>query len=152
MNIERIKQNVRIKRNGCWEWQRSCNSAGYGQLTEDKVYWLAHRYSFACSNKRLKDTDVIRHRCHNTKCCNPNHLIKGTHLDNYFDSFAKHKKADALRRGTWIIKRKKYPTIRIASDKTGIHQSTILKHTVNGVFNLSSYRAACLIANKEPKV
>lgn len=31
-----IKTKVLILSSGCWEWQRSTNSAGYGQLTINK--------------------------------------------------------------------------------------------------------------------
>lgn len=46
MDLDKIKSSVTISDAGCWEWQKSCNSAGYGQLTEDKKYWLAHRYTY----------------------------------------------------------------------------------------------------------
>ena len=81
MNLDRIKNNTTVSDTGCWEWQKSCNSSGYGQLTENKKYWSAHRYAYACTNT-LSDGDVVRHTCHNRKCCNPEHLKIGTHKDN----------------------------------------------------------------------
>lgn len=152
MKISRIVQNIVVGDNDCWIWQKSCNSAGYGQLTEDKKYWLAHRYAYACVNSDLSDDLVVRHKCHNTKCCNPNHLTLGTNKDNYYDSIDKHNEASKNKRKTWIINGVHYPTIRAASKETKLRQSTIIKHTVNGVFDVDTYRHACKKANAVPKL
>lgn len=45
--MERIKANINIDPlTGCWNWQKSVTSAGYGQLTENKKYWTTHRYVY----------------------------------------------------------------------------------------------------------
>ena len=152
MDIDRVLKNIKKDSNGCWVWQRSCNSAGYGQLTENKVYWLAHRYAYACVNQDLKSSDVVRHQCHNPKCCNPNHLLVGTHKDNWHDSADTHIKSAALRRAYWSIDGVVYETIRAAHKATGISMAALVKHTNNGVFNIDSYRQACKIAACKPKI
>ena len=152
MKISRIKNNCIVNSKGCWIWQKSCNSAGYGQLTENKVYWLAHRYAYACLNQDLKSADVVRHQCHNTKCCNPNHLILGTHKDNWHDSVAIHRKSAALRRSKWSIQGISYPTLRVAQKSTGISTGALIRHTTNGLFNVTSYRIDCKKANRVPKI
>lgn len=151
MNLERIKNNIKITPTGCWEWQKSCNSAGYGQLTENKKYWLTHRYAYACTNE-LSYEDVVRHRCHNTKCCNPEHLEIGTHKDNWEDSKDLHLEASAKKRKKWCIDGIVYSTVREASKKTGIHQNTICKYTVNDVFDIVGYRLGCKKANQKPRI
>lgn len=151
MKLERIKENTSITENGCWEWQKSCNSAGYGQLQVDKVYWLAHRYSYACTNS-LEKGDVVRHKCHNTRCCNPEHLEVGGHKDNWADSREVHLEAASKRRKKWSVNGTEYATIREASEQTGLHQGTLIKHTSDGVFNINSYRAGCKKANVTPKL
>lgn len=152
MDIYRIKKNTVVTPSGCWEWQRSCNSAGYGQLTENKVYWLAHRYAYACTNLDLEPTDVIRHQCHNTKCCNPSHLLVGTHKDNWQDSADVHTKASSHRRAKWSIGNIEYPTAREAQKATGISISSLIKYTKEGIFDIPAYRAACKIAAWVPKI
>jgi hypothetical protein len=42
---------------------------------------------------------LVRHRCHNKICCNPDHLISGDNFDNYHDSEDTYKEAAAKRRG-----------------------------------------------------
>lgn len=152
MDIKRIKQNVEIKNNGCWEWNKSTCSSGYGQLTENKKYWLAHRYSYSCCYGEIGKGKVIRHTCHNPKCCNPKHLISGTQADNWNDSRVKNIISMKKRRGNWEICGVKYRTCREASDKTGISLAAIVKHTKNGVFDVVEYRRKCKIAAWTPKV
>ena len=150
MDIEKIKSLVKVNQStGCWEWQNSCTSAGYGQLRENKIYWLAHRYAYACS-KPLAATDVVRHKCHNTRCCNPEHLETGTHKDNWEDSRELHLATSAKRRKKWIVNGVRYGTIREASAGTGLSQGALTKHTVEGVFNIDSYVKACSIARVTP--
>ena len=151
MNISLITSKVEILPNGCWQWQKSTNSAGYGQLTVKKRYWLSHRYALACVQS-VQDTDVVRHLCHNIKCCNPEHLAIGTHKDNYHDSLAIHQKANESKRHVWIVNGVSYPTCREAVKQTTIPIQTILKYTVNGVFDIYAYRAVCKIACWVPKI
>ena len=151
MNLDKIKSKTTLSSNGCWLWNASCNSAGYGQLTENKVYWLAHRYAYAC-NSNLEKTDVVRHKCHNTRCCNPAHLEIGTSKDNWYDSIEAHTAASIKRRKTWIVENIAYSTIREAVQKTGLTMHSLIKYTHEGIFQIEKYREACKIANKVPKV
>ena len=152
MDIKRILDNININEYGCWVWNKSYNSAGYGQLTENGVYWLAHRYSFAYHNMGIDDFSIIRHVCFNTLCCNPEHLEEGSHYDNYHDSIQLHRLATDKLRGTWIINGIQYPTVTVASNLTGISQGAIIRNTVDGVFDLDRYRNNCLQANRKPKI
>lgn len=151
MSLEKILKNIKVTPTECWEWQKSTNSAGYGQLTVNKKYWTAHRYALSCTTE-VKETDVVRHKCHNTKCCNPEHLIVGTHKDNYEDSKDKHLSSSTKRRHIWSINGVSYATCREAVLLTGLSITTIIKHTTNGVFDLDSYRKNCKIANWKPKL
>ena len=152
MDINRIKKDVLVTKTQCWEWQKSLNSSGYGQLTENKVYWTTHRYAYTCINGPISDELVIRHKCHNTKCCNPDHLEVGSHRDNWEDSKALHLSLSAQRRKVWEVKGVVYNTIIEASNATGLPHSTLVKHTVNGVFNIAGYHEGCYKSRKIPKV
>ena len=52
---------------------------------------LAHRLSYKTFVGPLSDTDVVRHKCDNPQCVNPNHLETGTHLDNMLDRFKRDR-------------------------------------------------------------
>ena len=151
MNLDRIKKNIDII-DECWIWNRSCTQDGYGQLTESRKYWKTHRYAYTCVNGNIPDGLLIRHSCHNPKCCNPDHLLTGTNLDNYNDSKETHKIAAKQRRKKWNINNVSYGTLREAVQETGITPQTIIKHTKDGIFNISNYRNNCYIARVTPKI
>lgn len=152
MNKERILKNIAVKDSGCWEWQKSLTSAGYGQLTEKKKYWTAHRYSFTAFNHDIPKDKIVRHMCHNTKCCNPAHLELGTHKENYFDSIDKHNESSVKNRAVWSVNGVIYNTIRSAQKSLGLSSSSLCKYTKDGIFDIQAYRDGCRAANKVPKV
>jgi len=74
----------------CWEWKASCNRDGYGQFWIGHTFVPAHRFAYVVKyNEKISSKDIICHRCDNTKCCNPNHLFKGTTFDNVKDKLQK---------------------------------------------------------------
>lgn len=70
----------------CWEWKAG-KVKGYG------VFWIragdpiyAHRMAYQLANGVELTSDVlVRHKCDNPPCCNPRHLLTGTHADNARD-------------------------------------------------------------------
>jgi hypothetical protein len=152
MNMDRIHKSTVVDANGCWVWQKSTCGAGYGQLTVNKKYWMAHRYSYAATNGTLSSSDVIRHICHNPKCCNPDHLLAGSHADNWKDSEQKHRDHHRKVATTWIVGDMSFSTSRQAVAQTGLSITTLIKYSTNGVFDISAYRAGCVKANVVPRV
>lgn len=151
--MQKIQQNsLEDPSTGCWVWQKSVTSAGYGQFTLKGKYWTAHRYAYIQTYGSIPEGYVVRHTCHNTRCCNPSHLVIGTHKDNYADSLDTHSKANSKRRKVWIVQGKQYNTCRDVVQALGISMPTVIKHTVNGVFDVDAYRHACKKANSIPKI
>lgn len=83
----------------CWPWLGSKNTSGYGLLGicegSDRTYLLAHRIAWSTENGDIPTDKIIRHRCHNRPCCNPAHLLVGTHKDNYDDMVAAGRQGPA---------------------------------------------------------
>ena len=153
MSLQRILSSLELSlESECWVWQRSTNSAGYGQLTVDKRYWLAHRYSYYLHSGLIESSVLIRHLCHNSRCVNPAHLCAGSNKDNYWDSRLVHLGSALNRRKKWIIDGVVYKTCREAQSATGISYNSLIKHTVNGVFNVGAYRSNCVKSGVSPKV
>jgi hypothetical protein len=80
--------NIDVSRDpdACWTWRRRRNSNGYGVLRLGRKSILAHRYFYSLTNGTIPDGLEIRHTCDNPPCCNPKHLLVGTHTENVRDS------------------------------------------------------------------
>ena len=78
---------------GCWIWTGSFNNGGYGR-TKYKGNWdLAHRLFYQLYVGEIPEGLLIRHRCDNRKCVNPQHLIPGTYKDNVNDMVERNRQA-----------------------------------------------------------
>lgn len=67
---------------GCWEWQRSKNPKGYGNLTIDGERWPAHRWYYTQHVGPIPEGMQLDHLCRNPSCVNPDHLEPVTHAQN----------------------------------------------------------------------
>lgn len=119
----------------CHEYQGARDADGYGKIKVGKDVERTHRVVFMCSGDErgfeLLDGELVRHRCDNPHCCRPDHLERGTHLDNMRDMVdrGRHKGNDKLTadqvkeirsakiRGTMTVKR--------LAAKYGVSESTI---------------------------
>jgi hypothetical protein len=74
---------------GCWECiSHRQDTYGYPSFELNKKMILMHRFMYCVFNKiNINDIKgkIIRHRCDNRLCSNPNHLEKGSHKDNIKD-------------------------------------------------------------------
>lgn len=72
---------------GCWEWNKTKNNHGYGQLTVNKKTAFAHRLSYELFNGEIPNGSQVLHKCDNPSCINPAHLSIGTASDNMRDCY-----------------------------------------------------------------
>lgn len=73
---------------GCWEWRGDRNELGYGRITlKRKGLFKArvHRVMFERYFGPIPDGMIVRHKCDNPPCSNPDHLELGTMADNTRD-------------------------------------------------------------------
>ena len=153
--MEFIHNNVTIDLDTqCWNWNKSVTSAGYGQFTRNKKYWTTHTFVYTQIYGEIPKGSVIRHICHNRKCCNPNHLIIGTHKDNYNDSKDVHTQAANKRATGCIILGNHYRTLKEATKALKISFATLCKYTDKNtrIFDVDAYRAGCIKANCTPRI
>lgn len=84
----------------CWLWHGgiSGGSLGYGviQLFNQRFEY-AHRYAYALAYGPFDPGLQVNHRCDTPACCNPNHLMLGTHASNAADMIAKGRARPRLR-------------------------------------------------------
>lgn len=105
----------------CWLWTASLTNTGYGRFGfgGGSKTVLAHRFAYELEIGAIPPGLLIRHKCRNRNCCNPDHLETGTYADN---------EADKVRDGT-LLKNENAPWSKLtdlqvaeirASDKSAI--------------------------------
>lgn len=76
----------------CWEWTGSTggrDGRGYFSVSNKKLQ--AHRIVYTIFNGEIAAGMVIRHKCDNPICCNPEHLVIGTRSQNELDKYERDR-------------------------------------------------------------
>jgi hypothetical protein len=75
----------------CWEYEEYKDKDGYGRFHLEDGPIGAHVYAWLLSRKldKIPEGKIVMHLCDNRACCNPAHIICGTHLDNMRDKVGK---------------------------------------------------------------
>jgi len=84
---------AKVDRSGdCWLWTAGVwkSRGGYGKFQAGSsranarvVY--AHRQAWELTNGAIPEGAIVRHRCDNPPCVNPDHLVLGDQTDNLRD-------------------------------------------------------------------
>lgn len=75
----------------CWNWIANISSNGYGifhwgcKENGQDINVVAHRAAYILLKGEIPADRLLRHKCNNSKCCNPDHMELGTHMDNMRD-------------------------------------------------------------------
>ena len=144
-NIEQLfkRKVIEDHLSGCWTWQGKKTFFGYGTFQYNKQRDLAHRMSFKIfKHPKGMDNKVIRHKCDNPKCVNPEHLEAGSIYDNINDMIS--RKRNAWFKGEMILSDKILEVKKMFSTgnfyhyqiakMVGIHQSTVSR-IINGKYD-----------------
>ena len=88
----RFWDKVKPVESGCWEWQASTVTGGYGQFGISNGFnRMAHRVAWTFANGEIPEATEVCHQCDNRKCCRPRHLFLGSRKDNMQDMVAKRR-------------------------------------------------------------
>ena len=92
-----------LSKDSCREWQGHKRADGYGLVWVAKVgRRYAHRVAY-CKAHGLKLEEikglVVRHRCDNPSCVNPEHLEIGAQADNIADAVSRGRNAKRVVHG-----------------------------------------------------
>lgn len=137
-------------RDGCWEWTSTLNINGYATLgVKKRRRWTnirVHRFMYERHNGKLKRTEVVRHKCDNPVCVNPDHLEKGTQQDNMRDMVERKRQAVGERHGmaelTWSLVSAIRGRLaaggkqRRVAEEFGINQATVSRIANNKIWKV----------------
>ena len=73
------------KTSECWLWTGCCVKNGYGYFRVEGKMMYAHRVSWLLADNTIPDGLIVRHKCRNKNCVNPEHLETGTQKQNCDD-------------------------------------------------------------------
>lgn len=103
---------------GCWHWQGEVKDDAYGIIKVGGKRHPAHVASYFAFKEQFQTKDfVVRHTCHTKSCVNPDHLIRGTQMENVRDNM---KAGKIVSSGEVLSKRKsEIFGLRIRNGDTG---------------------------------
>lgn len=129
---------------GCWEWCGGKRKGGYGRLTFGGKSFVTSRLAYETWVGSIPEGYVVRHKCDNPPCINPEHLEVGTHKDNTRDKMSRnrlrvrsgssHGQAKLLESDVRFIRQeysKGHTTQKMLGDLYGVSQTTI-SHIILG--------------------
>lgn len=99
--------------NGCFiVTSHRANQDGYSNLYRNKKHIRAHRLVFEECFGTIPEGLVIRHKCDNPRCINPEHLELGTNKENMRDAVERDRNAKGEKNGRSKLTEEKVREIR----------------------------------------
>lgn len=99
--LREIERLISLESDECQLWPFARSIDGYGKIKYKGRTRSAHRLVFFLVNGH--DPSVVRHTCDVPLCCNPRHLIGGTHADNAMDRLSRSRQYKGSRNSSVLL-------------------------------------------------
>lgn len=109
---ERLAELSVSEESGCIRFTGHLDGEGYGRIMVARVKYMAHRLSYSLNNGPIPDGYVVRHKCDNPSCINPEHLEVGTQADNIADKVSRGRQARGSGAGRAMLTEESVREIR----------------------------------------
>lgn len=121
-----------VDQNQCWNCKsHRLDRDGYARIDRNGREWLMHRYIYSITYQVIIEPGmVIRHKCDNPSCINPEHLALGTQLENMRDKMLRNRSIKSSHKLTMQEQREIIEselTIPQLALKYDVSHSTIVK-------------------------
>jgi len=128
---------------GCWLWTGPTFARNYGKIGCPPA--LAHRISWTVFRGAIPAGLVVRHRCDNPSCVNPDHLELGTNADNVADKIARGRQAKGERIARAVLSAREVGEIKLllrrgAPRKAIAHDFSVSVSAVNHIAHGRSWK------------
>lgn len=107
---DQFKSYIVVSPAGCHEWQGGLLKSGYGCFRSRPAHRWAWKQAFGPIGHGL----VVRHKCDNPPCVNPDHLELGTVADNSRDMVARNRSLKGSRNSVAKLDEATVHAIRLA--------------------------------------
>lgn len=124
--LMRFLRKVSIQENGCWLWEGSRNSKGYGTLSLNGRPVYAHRFIYELLKGLIPPDKETDHLCRNHLCVNLRHLEIVTHKENMLRG--QSPAARSIRSGYCIKGKHPRTPENMYIDKLGYHHCRACKN------------------------
>lgn len=95
-NLQHYLSYTYTDENGCMIWKRCFNTDGYPRANiRGNCNGKVHREVYMLNTGEDIDGKVIRHKCDNPRCINPEHLESGTPADNVRDMDKRQRRGNS---------------------------------------------------------
>ncbi len=134
-----------VTEQGCWEWRGKGPGERYGKMQVRGRTLLAHRVAYETWIGPIPEGQLIRHRCDNPPCINPEHLEPGTVADNSRDMVERGRGRDQRgeRHNMALVTEAQVLAIR-EEYATG----TVSQRTLGERYGLTQIAIGCIVRGK----
>lgn len=143
---ERLRRGGwKVTSDGCWEWLGNRFANGYGRVALKDTTVGAHRVAYETWVGPIPEGHLIRHKCDNKPCINPEHLETGTHADNMADKVARGRQNTISGDAHYAAKLTAIDVIRIRREYS---EGTVTQMELARRFNVTNKNISMIVLGK----